>query len=149
VLESITLVSALLKEVAATAGLDRQTAYRLRLAVVELVTNTITHGYLEANLSGAVEVRADLDERTLTVTLEDAGVSFDPTQTPPPDLTLPADQREIGGLGVYLAMHGVGSFRYERVGDRNRSVLVVDRPAPAPAGEPGGGEPGGEHRTGG
>jgi anti-sigma regulatory factor (Ser/Thr protein kinase) len=147
VLASIAPVSTLLKEVAATAGLDTQLAYRLRLAVVELVTNTITHGYLEANRSGAVELRADMDERTLTVTLEDTGVPFDPTQALPPDLTLPADQRKIGGLGVYLALRDVGSYRYERAGDRNRSVLVVDRPAPAPAGNHGGGEPGGEHLT--
>jgi protease I len=47
----------------------------------------------------------------------------------PPDLHLPAEQRQIGGLGIYLALQGVDHFRYERGEGRNRNILVMDRPA--------------------
>jgi anti-sigma regulatory factor (Ser/Thr protein kinase) len=130
VVESILAVSTFVKEAAAAAGLDSQAAYQLRLAVVELVTNTILHGYQEANCSGSVELRADVDNRALTVTLEDTAIPYDPSQTPEPDLSLPLEERPLGGLGVYLALQDVHSYRYERVGDRNRSVLVMNRPAP-------------------
>jgi serine/threonine-protein kinase RsbW len=131
-LESLAAVSEFVKQVAAAAGLDPRATYRLRLAVTELVTNSITHGYCEAGLCGAVDLRAELDERLVTVTIEDTAIPYDPTRTPPPDdLSLPAEQRKIGGLGVYLALQDVDSFRYERVGDRNRSILVMNRPAPA------------------
>jgi len=130
VLESIAPVSAFTTEAAAAAGLDSRATYRLRLTVVELVTNTIVHGYQEANLSGTVDLRAEVDDRTLTVTLEDTAIPYDPSKTPPPsDLHLPLEERELGGLGVYLALQDVDSFRYERVGDRNRSVLVMNRTA--------------------
>src|SRR5215469_3843720 len=103
-LDSLSAVSAFVKEVAAAAGLDSSAAYRLRLSVVELVTNTITHGYLEANRSGTVDLRAEIDEQSLTLTLEDTAVPYDPSQTPlPPDLALPAEERLPGGLGVFLA----------------------------------------------
>ena len=130
-LDSLAAVSDFVKEAAAAAGLDSGAAYRLRLSVVELVTNTITHGYLAANRSGTVELRAEMDDRSLTLTLEDSAIPYDPSQTPlPQDLSRPVEERPVGGLGVFLALQGVDSFRYERVGDRNRSVLVMKRPSP-------------------
>ena len=101
VLESLAAVSEFVQQAAAAAGLDQRTTYRLRLAVVELVTNSITHGYCEAGLCGTVDLRAELDDRQLTVTIEDTAIPYDPTQTPAPDdLGLPVEQRKIGGLGV-------------------------------------------------
>ena len=134
-LEALPAVSEFVKQGAAAAGLDKRAEYRLRLAVVELVTNTITHGYLEANLSGTVELRAEVDDRTLRVTLEDSAKPYDPSLTPPPDdLDLAAEDRKIGGLGVYLALEAVDGFRYERAGDRNRSVIVMNRTGRSAAG---------------
>jgi anti-sigma regulatory factor (Ser/Thr protein kinase) len=132
VLESLEAVSEFVKKAAATAALDERAAYRMRLAVVELVTNAISHGYGEAGLSGMVDLIAELDDRSVTITIEDTANPYDPTQTPPPDeLHLPLDQRKIGGLGVYLALQDVDSFRYERVGDRNRNIVVTYRPEAA------------------
>src|SRR5207302_1145446 len=106
--DALAAVSEFVKEAAAAAGLDRRAAYQLRLAVMELVTNTITHGYLEANLFGAVELRAEVDDRALRVTLEDSAVPYDPSRAPPPDdMHLPAEERKIGGLGVYLALQAL------------------------------------------
>jgi putative intracellular protease/amidase/anti-sigma regulatory factor (Ser/Thr protein kinase) len=126
-LDSLAAVAAFVVEAAQAAGLSRQAAYRLRLAVDELATNIVTYGY--AGASGNIDVSVEMDERTLTVTLEDAGVPFDPHKVAPPDdLHLPLEQRDIGGLGVYLALEGVDGFFYERIGDRNRNILVVNRP---------------------
>ena len=133
-LESLSAVSEFVKEAAAAAGLDQRAAYRLRLAVIELATNTIIHGYNKASLSGMVDLRAEVDDRILTVTLEDTAIPYDPSQTPPPDdLTAPAAERKLGGLGVFLALHDVDSFSYQRVGDWNRNVLIMKRPDPSPA----------------
>src|SRR5262245_1487558 len=107
-LDSLSAVSEFVKEAAAAAGLDRSAAYQLRLSVIELVTNTITHGYMAANRSGTVELRAELDEQSLTLTLEDSAIPYDPSQTPlPPDISRPAEERPVGGLGVFLALQGV------------------------------------------
>jgi anti-sigma regulatory factor (Ser/Thr protein kinase) len=75
-----------------------------------------------------------MDDRTLRVILEDRGTPFDPRQVAPPvNLQAPAEERQIGGLGIYLALTGVDQFFYERVGDCNRNVLVMNRP-PSPGG---------------
>jgi anti-sigma regulatory factor (Ser/Thr protein kinase) len=108
---------------AASAGLDKRATYHLRLAVDEIATNIIVHGYAEAGLQGKLELSADVNDRTLTIAIEDTGVTFDPRQVAAPDTGLPLEQRSIGGLGVYLAIRSVDEFLYERIGDRNRTMF--------------------------
>ena len=98
----------------------------------EVVTNIIVHGYEEAGIRGNVNLRAEIDDRALTVTVEDAQAKFDPTQQKPPDdLDAPLETRSMGGLGVYLALKTMDQFHYERIGDRNRNQFVVYRPTQA------------------
>ena len=110
------------------ANLERKTAYKLRLAVDEIATNIITHGYQESGQEGFITIEAHMDAETLTITLTDTGVEFDPTiDTPKSELDLPMEQRQIGGLGVYLAMENVDHLLYERKDHQNRNILVVNR----------------------
>lgn len=112
------------------AGLDGKAGYRLRLAVDEIATNIINHGYDEADRTGDIRVEARVDETSLTISLEDSGVPFDPTTAATPDnLDEPLEAREMGGLGIFLAVTGVDGFRYERLDDRNLTVFVMHRPA--------------------
>jgi serine/threonine-protein kinase RsbW len=124
-LDSLGAVAEFVMAAAAAAGLDKRVSYRLRLAVDEIATNIIVHGYVEAGLQGALELCADIDDRTLTLSIEDTGVAFDPRQAAVPETDLPLEQRPIGGLGVYLAMRSVDEFLYERVGDRNRTIFKL------------------------
>jgi anti-sigma regulatory factor (Ser/Thr protein kinase) len=127
-LDSLGNISQYVIAAATAAGLDKKTSYRLRLAVDEIATNIIVHGYEEAEREGSLEVQADINEQDLTILIEDTGVPYDPTQKQPPtDLDLPLEERQIGGLGVYLATQDVDKFSYERVGNRNRNIFIVNR----------------------
>jgi anti-sigma regulatory factor (Ser/Thr protein kinase) len=134
-LDSLGAIGRYVLDAATAAGLDRTAAYKLRLAVDEIATNSIIHGYQEGNTSGQVVLSATLDDRTLTIAVEDTARPFDPTARTLPgeeELDLPLEERQIGGLGVLLAREGVDDFRYERVDGRNRSIFVVNRPAAVP-----------------
>lgn len=114
--------------VAAQANLDEQTAYRLRLSVDEIATNIVLHGYEEAERKGYLRLTAVMSHNQLVIHLDDTGVAYDPTTRPlPRDLHAPAFEREIGGLGIYLALAGVDDFRYTRFPTYNRSSFIVDR----------------------
>jgi putative intracellular protease/amidase/anti-sigma regulatory factor (Ser/Thr protein kinase) len=127
-LDSLDAVASLVLAAADAAGLSRSASYRLRQAVDEFVTNIILHGYAEAATAGTVDVRTELDDEALGVVLEDTGVPFDARRLPPPsDLALPLEERQIGGLGIFLALDGVDDFAYERVGNRNRNRFVMNR----------------------
>src|SRR5689334_15580356 len=102
-LDSLSAIGHYVMEAAAAAGLDKQAAYRLRLAVDEIATNAIVHGHAGAAPSSALHVQAIITEPSLTITLEDTGMPFDPRQAPPPeDLGAPLAERGMGGLGLYL-----------------------------------------------
>lgn len=129
-LESLGRIGEYVLDAATSAGLERREAYRLRLAVDEIATNAIVHGYDEAGTTGDLIVQADFDDRHLQLVLEDAGPEYDPLSTPPPDdLDQPLDDRDIGGLGVFLALKGVDEFRYSREDGKNYNIFVMHRRA--------------------
>src|ERR1700674_342348 len=102
-LESLDPLVQYVLSAAAAAGLDRKASYRLRLAVDEIATNIITHGYADAHLDGEVVVNADVGDEQLIITLEDSAPAFDPRAHEVPDhIDKPSDERPIGGLGVFL-----------------------------------------------
>ena len=128
-LDSLEAISQYVMTAAAAAGLDKKASYNLCLAVDEIATNIIVYGYQEAGREGILNLQALLDEQSLTISIEDTGIPFDPSsKASPDDLELPLEQREPGGLGVYLAIQGVDKFLYERVGGRNRNIFVVNFP---------------------
>ena len=127
-LDSLDNIRSFVMQQAAEFGLSDRRTYRLSLAVDEIATNIIVHGYQEAGRSGMLDIRADLDGRKLIVTVEDDGEPFDPRDSKMPDsddLLRPLEDRPVGGLGLFLAIQGVDEFQYERVGGRNRNIFVV------------------------
>lgn len=129
-LESLSVIGAYVTAASSEAGLDRRVAYRLRLAVDEIATNSIVHGYQEQGIEGSLTVSADIGEDALTIFLEDTARAYDPRQTVlPDDLDAPIEQRKMGGLGVYLTVQGVDTFLHEYVGNRNRNIFVINRRA--------------------
>jgi serine/threonine-protein kinase RsbW len=131
-LDSLGPIREYVTTVAGIAGLDKKATYNLSLAVDEIATNVIIHGYEEAGRSGTLDIHIDIGEHLLTVTLEDDGEPFDPRQSELPEaeeFNQPIEERPIGGLGLYLAFEGVEEFRYERAGGRNRNSFIVSRPS--------------------
>ena len=130
-LDSLSVIRQREREAAQEAGLDGEESYRLTLAVDEIATNIITHGYREAGLQGRLELVADVDERNLTVTLRDTGIAFDPGQAADPRLEKPVEERDIGGLGIFLTVKNVDEYSYRRIGEENCNIFVMHRkPAP-------------------
>ena len=131
-LDSLKAIAQYVLAAAAAAGLDKKASYKLRLAVDEIATNIITYGYQEAGWEGVVDLGADIDEKTVTIYIEDTAPRFDPFEKLALEesrLDMPLAERPMGGLGVYLAIEGVDKFVYERLKDRNRNVFVVNRVA--------------------
>jgi serine/threonine-protein kinase RsbW len=129
-LDSLDAIAQYVKSVAAAAGLDNKTTYKLRLAVDEIATNIIVYGYEQAGHQGVLDLQAEIGDRSLTIAIEDTGAAFDPLQKVPLEeasIHKPMLERPIGGLGIYLAVQGLDKFTYERAGDRNRNIFVVNK----------------------
>src|SRR5438876_8141835 len=127
-LESLDPLVQYVLSAATEAGLDRKATYRLRLAVDEIATNIITHGYAESHIDGDVVVHANVGDERLVITLEDWAPPFDPrVQEHPDHIDKPGDERPIGGLGVFLAIKNVDGLDYEYRDNKNRNILTMNR----------------------
>ena len=118
------------KSAAKEAGLEKKASYDLCLAVDEIATNIITHGYDDNGLEGNIYVETKIDEQSLTIYIEDTAIPFDPKKkeaVTQEDLQKSLEERPIGGLGIHLVQESVDEFIYEYKGDRNRNILVVNR----------------------
>jgi len=131
-LESLDEIRRYVTTMAQDAGLSKSATYRLHLAVDEIATNIVTYGYERAGLSGDITVSGTVTEQAVTITVRDAAAAFDPRSHELPDeddLAVPLDEREIGGLGIFLAVNGVDQFSYERDGDHNLTSFTMWREA--------------------
>jgi anti-sigma regulatory factor (Ser/Thr protein kinase) len=93
------------------------------LAVEELVTNCIKYGYADQG-EHFIEIRMAVDGGELVIEIIDDGLPFDPLQQPSPDITLPPESRNIGGLGIHLLRTLSDAMTYERRDGRNRVTLM-------------------------
>ncbi|WP_399895515.1 ATP-binding protein [Streptomyces sp. BBFR51] len=126
-LDSLEPVSDFVLSLGERARLPESSLYRLRLAADELATNIVLHGY--HGESGEITVEGGIDPGEVWVRFQDDAPAFDPRQgMRAPALDVPLAQREIGGLGVFLAFTAVDVFAYELVAGRNVSTLVMRRP---------------------
>ena len=80
-------------------GADGDVRFAMRLAVEEVFTNIIEHGY---HGRGPVLVEVDGGPRCVRVRLSDEAPAFDPADAPVPDLVSPLRDRDPGGLGWHL-----------------------------------------------
>jgi len=103
-------------------------AFLADLVIEELVTNTIKYGYDDKD-AHRIHVSVKFHDGVLCIEVRDNGHAFDPLAQEAPDLTLPADERPIGGLGIHLVRQMTDDVRYERRGDEN--IVTATKTFPA------------------
>lgn len=91
---------------------DEDLRFKLRLSIEETVENVVQYAYKDG--IGWMEVGTALDANglMLTITLKDAGKPFNPLEKEDPDINLPLEEREIGGLGIYLCKQFMDDVQY-------------------------------------
>ena len=104
---------------------DEELRFKIELSIEEAVENVVQYAY-EGGI-GWLEAGTSLDDKSLILTIElrDAGVPFNPLEKEDPDITLSADERPVGGLGIYLCKSMMDSIDY-RYEDGN-NVLVMKK----------------------
>jgi serine/threonine-protein kinase RsbW len=113
----------LVDEFGAANGIPADVLFNVNLALDEVVTNIIRHGYDDDRSERRIGVVLELAGNTLLVTVTDDGKPFDPLQIPPVDVEAAIEHRPIGGLGIHLVRSLMDSLEYRR--DTNRNVLLM------------------------
>lgn len=100
-------------------SIDRRVVEHLTLALDELLTNVIEHGFAD-DKPHELRVRIWLEDSSLQAELIDDAAPFDPFRdAPKPDIAADAQARPIGGLGVHFVRTLIDNATYQRADGRN------------------------------
>lgn len=106
-------------------GIRQDDIFGMILSVDEAATNVIIHGY--RGQPGQIEIDVKRDKTYLTIKIRDQSPPFDPTSNPAPDLTLPLEQRPIGGLGIHLMRQYMDKIHYQHTADGHNLLTLKKR----------------------
>jgi anti-sigma regulatory factor (Ser/Thr protein kinase) len=101
--------------------------FQLALALDEAVTNVIGNAFAGQAPPHRIEIELDITDAAAVATVIDNGRAFDPSAAPEPDVSLPLDKRDPGGLGILLIRRMVDRVEYRRTGNENRLRLEKSR----------------------
>lgn len=109
-------------------GLDMAFSFQLHLSLDEAVSNVVNYAYGEQKdmpiMIEAQEMTVG-DRRQLLLRLIDNGMEFNPlAEAPEVDVTLSAEERQVGGLGIFLIRQVMDEVSYERKSGQNQLTMI-------------------------
>ena len=110
-------------------GAHTEAVSDLLMAANEAAVNIVVHGYQER--SGVIDVEVTQNGDYLEVHLRDQAPPFDPTTIPPPDTTLPLEQRPYGGMGMHLIRQLVDTVTYRFTPQGENELILAKRLDPS------------------
>jgi len=112
------------EECCASDGLSTDFAFKMALVLEEAVSNVVNHAFPE-QASQPITIRLEITGERFAAEVIDSGMAFDPTAAPDPNLSLPLEEREPGGLGIHLMRQMTDRLDYRR--DRDRNILRLEK----------------------
>lgn len=98
-----------------------KTALQIKVAMEEIFVNIAHYAYEEKK--GDVKVELNIDPEGITLRFSDSGTPFDPLAKPDPDITLSAEERPVGGLGIFMVKKTMDQVSYKYQDGKN--VLTI------------------------
>ncbi len=105
-------------------NLSSEVIYDVRLALEEVVSNIINYG-CEDNYEHQISIEMNLQGETLTMKIKDDGKPFNPLEVKSTNLEKPFDEREIGGMGIYIVRKLMDKILYKR--EEGNNVLQLTK----------------------
>lgn len=106
-----------------TMDCPMKTQVQLDVAVEEIFVNIASYAYAEEG-DAIIRLERLSDPSGIEITFIDEGIEYDPVKKEDPDVTLSADERQIGGLGIFMVKKSMDDMKYERSEGRNILKLI-------------------------
>ena len=105
-------------------GCSSRTKMQIDVAVEELFVNIAHYAYAPGTGSASIQFEARKDPKRALITFIDSGVPYDPLAKPDPDVTLSAEERQIGGLGIFMVKKSMDDVLYEYRDGHNVLTII-------------------------
>lgn len=122
--EELPLLVEKIEEMAERWGLSMPLTMNVNLVIEEAISNIIFYAFND-DLKHEISISLLLSGSRLTIIFEDEGIPFDPTSAPIPDINLPADERPVGGLGIFLISKIMDEVMYKR--EPGKNILTTNK----------------------
>ena len=120
---NLAAVSAFVDEQLEAADCSMKSQMQIDLAIEEIFVNIASYAYAPGK--GKAVISVDISEdRTASIIFEDSGVPYDPLAKEDPDITLSAQERAVGGLGIFMVKKSMDDMKYEYSEGKNILTLV-------------------------
>ncbi len=103
---------------------------QMQIAVEEIFVNIASYAYEGSELgtddqNAKISVDFDKESNLISVTFEDRGIPYNPLEKPDPDVSLPAEKRQIGGLGIFMVKKSMDDMIYRFEDGKN--ILTIKK----------------------
>ncbi len=112
-IDNIPAVTDFVEEQLEPLHFSRKALIQLAVAIDEIFSNIAKYAYGDKGGEATVRVETEADPESAVITFIDNGRPFDPLAAREPDLTLDAEERKIGGLGIFLVKKSMDGISYE------------------------------------
>lgn len=132
-IENFDKVTAFVEEELENNEVDMKSSMQLTIALEEIYVNIAHYAYSKTDADGNVipntgtgpmKLSLDVSSEQVLMTFEDKGIPYNPLEKADPDITLSAEEREIGGLGIYMVKQSMDDVVYEHRDGKNILTLV-------------------------
>ena len=106
-------------------GCSQKIQMQIDIAVEEIFVNIANYAYNPEIGSAGISVEIQEEPLAVIITFTDGGVPYDPLKKPDPDVTLSAEERQIGGLGIYMVKKSMDDISYEYKDGKN--ILTIKK----------------------
>ncbi len=121
--ENLPRVQSFVTQLLEEAACPMKTLMQIDVIVEEVFVNIAHYAYGAGRGKADVRVEVSGEPAAATITFTDRGMPYDPLAKEDPDVTLPADKRQIGGLGIFMTKKMMDEVRYEYRDGRNILTL--------------------------
>jgi Anti-sigma regulatory factor (Ser/Thr protein kinase) len=111
--ENIPAVTAFVEEQLEQYNCPMKAQMQIDIAIDELFSNIAQYAYTPNTGKATVRVEVTENPMAVVITFIDNGVPYDPLAKADPDITKSADEREIGGLGIFMVKKSMDEITYE------------------------------------
>lgn len=122
-IEQLPVLTHELEKIGQQWQLDTSVVSSLNLVLEEAISNIIFYAY-DDNDEHEIVITAEKNAQAISLSITDDGKAFDPTKKEKPDVSLSAENREIGGLGIFLIGKIMDSIEYKREDEKNTLTLT-------------------------
>ena len=123
VVEKLPELLAFIEQQLEEVGCPLKTQMEIAVAAEEVFVNIASYAYAPGTSAVTVRIEISDDPAAATITFSDSGVPFDPLKKADPNVTLPAEEREIGGLGIFMTRKFMDNVTYTYKDGKNVLTL--------------------------